>query len=455
MAGPEGLGKYLRKHRIAFRLAGLTLLLSGAFATATTGVELVTDYNRDVGQIEQRISQVRVTYLPSLVASVWAFDVPQIRVQLEGIKQLPDIAYVHLADPYGHDYVLGKKPPEGERIPQVFPLSYGPNGEEDLGKLEVVGSTIGIYQRLTQRANVILLTQSLKALLLAFAILMLFRQLVTRHLGAMADYGRNFDPDKPTQALALDRTPRADARRDELDEVVDAVNGMRGSLEYRIDAQRQVERTLRAERNQLSTILATTGALVVMFDLQGRIVRFNAACEQASGRAEATVLGFTPDDAGLIPDEDVERADAVFRSVVTGGPPTRYQGYWLGRDGKRRIVVWSVTALRGEEGQITHCLASGIDITDLQDAKIPNLFPHQLRSGDGAAQPSVARRSPRPGLWACGCRGPGRLLSWCFSWIDSTPSATLTAREAAEELLRQMAAALRRDFRTATAFWPA
>ncbi len=449
MAGPGGLGKHFNTHRVAFRIAGLTLLLSAVFAVLATGVELVTDYNRDVAQIEQRLSDIRKTDLPSVVASVWAFDEHQLQVQLQGIEQLPDIAYVQLTDPYGHDYTFGQMPPEGEQIIQVFPLIRDASDPEDLGRLRVVGSTAGVYARLTQRAYVILMTQSLKAVLLALVILLLFRQLVTRHLETMARYGRNFDPDRPKKPLVLNRKRRGGGRRDELDEVVEAVNGMRESLEFRIDAQRQVERALRAERNQMSTILATTGALVVMFDRQARIVRFNKACEQTSGRSESAVLGATLDDAGLIPDEDIERAEAVFRSVINGGPPTRYQGYWLSRDGERRMVVWSVTALRGDSGEITHCLATGIDITDLQDAKSRIYFltnydpvtglPNRLLLADRLEQ-AFGRVDAM-----------GQVVGVMVFTLDRFDAiADAYGPVAAEELLRQMANALNKGFDTET-----
>ena len=42
---------------------------------------------------------------------------------------------------------------------------------------------------------------------------------------------------------------------------------------------KQVETALVEERNVLSAILDTVGALVVVLDPEGRIMRFNRACE--------------------------------------------------------------------------------------------------------------------------------------------------------------------------------
>ena len=42
-------------------------------------------------------------------------------------------------------------------------------------------------------------------------------------------------------------------------------------------------RALKQERNLISAILDTAGALIVILNEQGRIIRFNRACEQVSG----------------------------------------------------------------------------------------------------------------------------------------------------------------------------
>src|SRR5690606_3131369 len=48
---------------------------------------------------------------------------------------------------------------------------------------------------------------------------------------------------------------------------------------------------LEAERNLLTTVINTASALVMLLDAQGRIVRFNPACEQAFGLRAAEVEG--------------------------------------------------------------------------------------------------------------------------------------------------------------------
>ena len=54
---------------------------------------------------------------------------------------------------------------------------------------------------------------------------------------------------------------------------------------------KRTEEALQEERNVVSAILHTVGALVVVLDPEGRIIRFNRACEQTSGYSFAEVSG--------------------------------------------------------------------------------------------------------------------------------------------------------------------
>ena len=60
---------------------------------------------------------------------------------------------------------------------------------------------------------------------------------------------------------------------------------------------------LQEERNVVSAILDTVGALVVVLDPEGRIVRFNRACEQTTGYSLEEVRGKRIWDLFLLPEE--------------------------------------------------------------------------------------------------------------------------------------------------------
>ncbi|MEH2450520.1 GAF domain-containing protein [Nostoc sp.] len=129
-----------------------------------------------------------------------------------------------------------------------------------------------------------------------------------------------------------------------------------------IERQRK-EETLNQERNFISAVLDTVGALVIVFDSQGKVVRFNQACEQTTGYSFDEVRGRYFWSLFLIP-EEVESVKAVFEQLLAGGGFLEYENYWLMRDGSRRLISWSNTFLKDYEGSVEHIVSTGIDITD-------------------------------------------------------------------------------------------
>lgn len=117
-----------------------------------------------------------------------------------------------------------------------------------------------------------------------------------------------------------------------------------------------------------SAIMATIGALVVVLDRQGRIVLFNPACEHATGYSADEVIGRRIWDLFLVPDE-VEPVKAVFRDLRSGRFPNSFQNYWLAKDGSRRLIAWSNTALAAEDGSVQYVVGTGIDITERREAE--------------------------------------------------------------------------------------
>jgi two-component system sensor histidine kinase VicK len=129
-----------------------------------------------------------------------------------------------------------------------------------------------------------------------------------------------------------------------------------------VRAQRRVETALTVERNFVSAVLDTVGALVVVFDTAGRIVRFNRACEIISGYNSSELVGKYAWER-LIPEQDVADYIDSFERIRSGDFPTTYENYWLAADGTSRRISWSATALVDSQGQVAFIIATGIDVT--------------------------------------------------------------------------------------------
>ncbi len=134
-----------------------------------------------------------------------------------------------------------------------------------------------------------------------------------------------------------------------------------------IDERKRMEEAVRWERNFVGAILDTAGALVVVLDTTGHVVRFNQAAQDISGYALADVKGALLWDF-LIPPEEVEGVQSEFSSLVTGEFPSTHENCWIARDGARRLISWSNTALLDAEGAVEYIVATGIDITERRQA---------------------------------------------------------------------------------------
>jgi PAS domain S-box-containing protein len=126
---------------------------------------------------------------------------------------------------------------------------------------------------------------------------------------------------------------------------------------------KRTEEALQEERNVVSAILHTVGALVVVLDSEGGIIRFNRACELTSGYSFAEVAEKKIWDLFMVP-EEVDRFKSAFRQLCSDQLPSDYEGYLVRRDGARRLIAWSSTVLPGNDGTPAYIIATGIDITE-------------------------------------------------------------------------------------------
>jgi PAS domain S-box-containing protein len=132
---------------------------------------------------------------------------------------------------------------------------------------------------------------------------------------------------------------------------------------FDITELKHTEEALQEERNVVSAILHTVGALVVVLDPEGRIVRFNRACEQTAGYSFAEVQGKHFWDLCVIP-EEAERFKLIVEQLRMDHNAKDYETSWVTRDGARRLIAWSSTVLPGGDGAPAYIIATGIDITE-------------------------------------------------------------------------------------------
>ncbi len=134
------------------------------------------------------------------------------------------------------------------------------------------------------------------------------------------------------------------------------------------EMRNKMELALKAERNLLSMIFDTTGALGLMLDNDGRILRFNQAAERTTGYGLSEAEGKHFWDLFFPPDERAMQRD-IFLQWHVQAQPLQYQSRWLTAAGERREILWSTTFLQEDGGSAFHFICSGIDITQWRQAE--------------------------------------------------------------------------------------
>jgi PAS domain S-box-containing protein len=137
---------------------------------------------------------------------------------------------------------------------------------------------------------------------------------------------------------------------------------------FDITELKQAQEELQEERNLVSAIFDTVGALVIVLDREGRIVRFNRACEQMTGYTAAEAVNQSIWDLLVAQGEAVQFRN-LFLRIRDSLPRTDHESCWVTRDGTQRMISWSAAVLRDTKQTPPYVIVSGIDVTEQRRAQ--------------------------------------------------------------------------------------
>jgi diguanylate cyclase (GGDEF)-like protein/PAS domain S-box-containing protein len=139
----------------------------------------------------------------------------------------------------------------------------------------------------------------------------------------------------------------------------------------------------------LDAVLDAATSLIVVVDADGRLVRWNRACEALLGYSAAE-LDSEHARLDLIPAGERPIVEEARRALLAGESPVRTEFHWRTRDGDLRLIEWSNTALTGPDGRVTHMVGTGIDVTDARqleaeraaaEARLRHMADHDALTG--------------------------------------------------------------------------
>ena len=129
----------------------------------------------------------------------------------------------------------------------------------------------------------------------------------------------------------------------------------------------EVQEDLKRERDFSSTVVEASNLLVMVTDLEGRILRFNGACEQASGYDAEDVIGRVLWNV-LIPADEGANIKLAYRKQNSKELLRNFVCHWITRNEQLRFITWKCSFVVNEQGN-EQIIATGIDITEREEFK--------------------------------------------------------------------------------------
>jgi PAS domain S-box-containing protein len=271
------------RRSIARRLIIATAVIGFCIAVVTIIIQVFFDYRSDVAEINTRFDEISNSHIESLSSVVWALDEPLIKLNLSSLLGMPEIEYLEIQSDNGTKWVAGT-PVDGEALARIFQLTIEHNSERKVfATLRAEASVSKVYAGLFAHTQQSLLSTGVLIFFVVGAIYILFRRTVTRHLDKLATHAGSIELDGKTSPFRLDREV-SPGRRDELDTVVDAINGMIEKVAETSEGLRNSEERYRAAFESSHDAIITT-------DSTGIILNWNNAATKIFGYSVSEAVG--------------------------------------------------------------------------------------------------------------------------------------------------------------------
>ncbi|MEL6779791.1 MAG: ATP-binding protein [Cyanobacteria bacterium J06597_16] len=136
----------------------------------------------------------------------------------------------------------------------------------------------------------------------------------------------------------------------------------------------------------------TARTLIVVFNRQGEIQRFNQVCETVLGYAESEVKGQSAWAFLLVPEERLA-VQSLLQRLVEGpqaDPANLYsQNTWIDKSGGQHRIAWSYAVLMDAQGTVNVVIASGLEVREPPDYTSLDPAPLDHAHLDDEAQDSL------------------------------------------------------------------
>lgn len=347
---------------LALKLLLWVVALNACLSLIATSVQLYFNFERQDRALERITEQVEQGFGKSLSFALWSFDLQQIEQILDGIHSEADIATLRLTSDQGQTWRRGPEQPEEALQDRKIELVYTDpaRGQAVVGILDLGLSRARIWSDLYAQVLVLFFSNLAKTGIASVAILVIFRNLISRHLQRISSYVSQTNWLTIKDDLALERPETA--HEDDLGAIVSAINTTRDRFEH-------VDRARVSTSQQLRLVLDTTMNGIIGLDKKGVVNVINpAARHMLCGKSESTPFQW-PDAIKFLDIIDLHPLDASADPInrALAGQSLHGETHLMTRAGEseNRYVRVSSTVVEDELSDL-RCVIVLDDVSQLE-----------------------------------------------------------------------------------------
>lgn len=127
----------------------------------------------------------------------------------------------------------------------------------------------------------------------------------------------------------------------------------------------------------VDALVETSHSLVCVFAPDGRILRFNRQCEEATGYTADDVIGVNACDL-VIPAEERDNFQRFLEQIWETRRPSPQVGQWVAKDQSRVLVAWSNRPIVSEDGTPVCIVTAGLRLGERERASAEIRSLHEM-----------------------------------------------------------------------------
>lgn len=328
---------FLKRSALAARALMWVLLASLVVFVLATTWGVFRERERILQAAHDEVQQAVGRNSAALSQALWSYDNAGINALLQGMVRVGTITRIVVSDDKGvvadltrptADSVADSRTSEGAELASrrwSSPI-LSPDGVKRIGFLDVTESYADVDRHITSALGTLVLTELFKIIGLTVVLFVIVYRQIARHLSTLAADVAVIHPADLDAKVTLQR-PNG-SYRDELDTLIDSINGFLQGRAEEMRKRATAEEHLRERMAEIEVVLGALADGVIALDNQCRVRFTNTAAKALLGRLGGEVEGETLDDLLTVVNERSGKpVEGLCQTVVRDGVPIHLRGH--------------------------------------------------------------------------------------------------------------------------------